>query len=143
MGGEEKRESERHPIAFPVVCDDGDNYVDGTVLDLSLGGCFVHTRRLLPVDTRVTVSPVGKVGEWVDEIQARVVRVVDAPDAEGVSGMGLQFTRIRRSGFEGLQRIFAEMPRTSASEALGPRPAAADDPVAVMRARVRVWGRRR
>ena len=114
MGGEEKRESARHSVTFPVICDDGMNFVDGTVLDLSLGGCFVHTRKLLEIGTEVTVSPVGDAMDSVYEMEAKVVRTVEGTTVDNPPGMGLQFTRMTRSAFEGLKTMFDEMPATSA-----------------------------
>ena len=111
--GDEQRESERHEVTFPVICDDGGNYVDGTVLNLSLGGCFVHTRKLLPLETEVTVSPVGDASDSVYEMQAKVVRIVESDTKENPPGMGLQFTRMTKSAFKGLQTMFDKMPKTS------------------------------
>lgn len=140
---DEQRESERHDVTFPVICDDGDNYVDGTVLNLSLGGAFVHTRKLLPVGTEVTVSPVGEASDRVYEMQAKVVRIVESDTKENPPGMGLQFTRMTKSAFRGLQTMFEEMPKTS-QDSINDLPI--DQGLSeeeLMRNRVRIRARRR
>jgi Tfp pilus assembly protein PilZ len=140
---EERRQSERHRVTFPVICDDGDSYVDGTVLDVSLGGCFVHTRKLLPVGTDVTITPVGAAADTVYEMEARVVRAIESETRENPPGMGLQFTRMTKSAFRGLQRMFDEMPKTTEAS-LTDLPVTPDgDPEEAARRRVRIWARRR
>ncbi len=143
MGGDDKRHSERHDVTFPVICDDGGNYIDGTVLNLSLGGCFVHTRKLLAVGTEVTVSPVGDATDDVYEWEARVVRVVESETVENPPGMGIQFTRMTKSAFAGLKEMFDTMPKTSAAS-ITDLPVQQDvDEDDVIRARVRIRARRR
>jgi Tfp pilus assembly protein PilZ len=141
--GEEQRESERHEVTFPVICDDGDNYIDGQVLNLSLGGAFVHTRKLLPIGTEVTVSPVGDAADTVYEMQAKVIRIVETETKEDPPGMGLQFTRMTKSAFKGLQTMFDEMPKTS-QESINDLPIEQDlSEDELIRNRVRIRARRR
>lgn len=142
MGVRDKRFSARHSVTFPVICDDGGAYIDGTVLDLSLGGCFVHTRKLLDVGTEVTVSPIGEATDKVLEWQAKVVRVVESETVDDPPGMGLQFTRMKRSAFEAIKHMFETMPKTT-RDAVTDLP---DQPEAAAQSggqRIRIRARRR
>lgn len=142
MGEGDKRFSARHSVTFPVICDDGGAYIDGTVLDLSLGGCFVHTRKLLEVGTEVSVSPIGEATDKVLEWQAKVVRVVDTETIDNPPGMGLQFTRMKRSAFEALKKMFETMPKTTV-DAITDVPGRPDSSPASAVQRIRIRARRK
>lgn len=142
MGEQDQRFSARHAVTFPVICDDGGTYIDGTVLDLSLGGCFVHTRKLLEVGTEVVVSPIGKDTDKVLEWQAKVVRVVESETVDNPPGMGLQFTRMKRSAFEAIKHMFEVMPKTTEAS-LTDLPQTSGPDESSTAARIRIRARRR
>ena len=73
--GRDRRVAERTRVTFGMVCDAGASMTTGRVLDLSLTGAFIHTDKLLPIGTLVTLFPVGDAGDELFEIDAEVVRV--------------------------------------------------------------------
>lgn len=99
-------------MTFRVVCDDGEVYTDATVLNVSEGGAFLHTRKLLPVGSEITISPIGEAARYVFELTGKVVRHVQAVDG-AVPGMGIQFQELDEDDLEGLRVFFEEMPATS------------------------------
>lgn len=101
----------RHAVTFRVVCDDGEIYTDATVLNVSESGAFLHTRKLLPVGSEITISPIGDAARYVFELTGKVVRHVPAKDGS-VPGMGIQFQELDEDDVEGLRIFFEEMPPT-------------------------------
>jgi CheY-like chemotaxis protein len=81
----EKRRFTRLRLRCKVSMELGDDRLEGTTLDLSLGGALVQSHRAFPTGTLVTLSLQLEAGKTPWRAQARVVRTV------GTDCMGLQF----------------------------------------------------
>ena len=92
--GRDRRVAERTRVTFGMVCDAGASMTTGRVLDLSLTGAFIHTDKLLPIGTLVTLFPVGDAGEELFEIDAEVVRVRQGTSESDPPGMGVRFSEV-------------------------------------------------
>jgi uncharacterized protein (TIGR02266 family) len=54
--GSDKRQYERYPIAIGVAFTMGNERVEARSRDISLGGMFIETTRVLPYGTRVSLE---------------------------------------------------------------------------------------
>ena len=94
------------------MIDTGESFMHGRVLDVSVGGAFVHTRKMIPVGTAVTITPVEEATDHVFELRAKVVRHVQGGTLEDPPGVGLQFIRPGLPEVVGLLKLFGDMPET-------------------------------
>jgi CheY-like chemotaxis protein len=79
----ERRRSARVRLRCKITLQSGDDRLEGTTLDLSLGGALVQSHRAFPSGTLVTVNLVLEAGTPPMRSAARVVRVV-GPDCMGI-----------------------------------------------------------
>jgi CheY-like chemotaxis protein len=84
----ERRRLTRVRLRCGVSMQSGNDGLEGTTLDLSLGGALVHSDRALPSGTSLTVSLELEAGKPPVRLGARVTRVV------GTDCMGLQFENL-------------------------------------------------
>lgn len=113
--GRDRRVAERTRVTFGMVCDAGASMTTGRVLDLSVTGAFIHTDKVLPVGTLVTLFPVGDAGEELFEIDATVVRVRQGTNEDDPPGMGVQFSGVSEDELAALHALIGSMPETQAS----------------------------
>lgn len=113
--GRDRRVAERTRVTFGMVCDAGASMTTGRVLDLSLTGAFIHTDKLLPIGTLVTLFPVGDAGDELFEIDAEVVRVRQGTSESDPPGMGVRFSEVSEDEMEALRALIGNMPQTAAS----------------------------
>ncbi len=99
MSEDERRRTPRRSVDFPVTLDDSGNAIEGTVRDLSAGGCFVLAASRFEPGTLVVISAADPEADGFT-FGAKVVR--RGEDAEG--GMGLQFTDVGPAALIGLRR---------------------------------------
>ncbi len=93
--GAERRRSERVALSAEVGLRSESNFYTGFSDDISEGGLFVATYKLLPVGARLQVSfglPSGE--EIVAEAEVRWVRDPIAGEMSLSPGMGVRFTSI-------------------------------------------------
>lgn len=81
----EKRRFMRVRLSCKVSMESGDDRLEGTTLDLSLGGALVQSHRAFPSGTLVKLSLQLEAGTVPWRAEARVVRTL------GTDCMGLQF----------------------------------------------------
>jgi CheY-like chemotaxis protein len=81
----EKRRFTRVRLSCKVSMESGDDRLEGTTLDLSLGGALVQSHRALPSGTLVKLSLQLQAGTAPWRAEARVVRTL------GTDCMGVQF----------------------------------------------------
>ena len=81
----ERRRFTRVRLSCRVSMESGDDRLEGTTLDLSLGGALIQAHRAFPSGTPITLSLQLKAGMAPWRAQARVVRTV------GTDCMGVQF----------------------------------------------------
>jgi uncharacterized protein (TIGR02266 family) len=92
----EKRRTARVELSIEIGIDDHTNFYVGFSENISAGGLFIATYRLLPIDTEVALTfvlpdefPVfvhGRV-RWLRDSQ-------DAPSPETPPGMGVEFAKL-------------------------------------------------
>ncbi len=84
----ERRRFTRVRLRCGVSMDAGNDRLEGTTLDLSLGGALVQSRRAFTSGTLVTVSLDLEAGTSLTRLGARVVRTI------GTDCMGIQFENL-------------------------------------------------
>lgn len=91
MTEEEKRRDAREPVTLFVEYEGADDLVGDFTENLSTGGTFVATNRVLPIDTRVqlVLSFPGLLEPIAIEGKVRWKR--DEPGDEGEAGVGIEF----------------------------------------------------
>jgi uncharacterized protein (TIGR02266 family) len=87
--GDEKRHSDREPIALFVEYDGADDLLGDYTENLSTGGTFVATNRVLPIGTSVQLT-LGFPGLLEPISLEGVVRWTRGPGSE--AGAGIEFT---------------------------------------------------
>lgn len=81
----ERRRFTRVPLRCRVSMESGNDRLEGTTADISLGGALVQSRCVLPPGTPVTLNLQLEAGKTPWRAEARVVRTV------GTDCMGVQF----------------------------------------------------
>ena len=84
----ERRRFTRVRLRCRVSMESGSDRLEGTTLDLSLGGVLVQSQRALPPGTRIQVSLELEAGQTPVHSAARVVRTV------GADCMGVQYENL-------------------------------------------------
>ena len=84
----ERRRFTRVRLRCGVSIEAGNDRLEGTTLDLSLGGALVQSRRAFPSGTIVTVSLDREAGTLLMRSGARVIRTI------GTDCMGIQFENL-------------------------------------------------
>jgi len=95
----ERRRFRRVKVTCKVSIESGQDRLDGTTLDLSLGGMLVQVIRVLPVGSLVQVSLELLPGAPPVRAPARVMRVL------GADCMGIQFESVGAAERERLQEF--------------------------------------
>lgn len=94
--GIERRRVPRVPLQTEITFEGQSNFYTGLTQDISTGGLFVCTERLLPAGTKIDLLfclPAGTRIEVKGEV--RWVREKPASTAESPAGMGIQFENLR------------------------------------------------
>jgi c-di-GMP-binding flagellar brake protein YcgR len=97
---EEKRRHKRFdsdlPVRFRPSGEGAGDYVEGRILNVSLGGIFIRTSNLLPIGTmmQLLIRVTTPFGEEQD-IEA-AAKICWHGRQAGEEGLGLQFTQIER-----------------------------------------------
>jgi len=84
----ERRRFTRVRLRCRVSLESGNDHLEGTTLDLSLGGALVQAHRAFPSGTLVTVSLELEAGTPPMRSSARIIRTV------GTDCMGMQFENL-------------------------------------------------
>lgn len=84
----ERRRSTRVVLRCRVSVESNNDRLDGTTVDLSLGGVLVQAKRVLDTNTHVTLSLELEAGVSPLRLDARVIRTV------GKERMGIQFEKL-------------------------------------------------
>jgi CheY-like chemotaxis protein len=95
----ERRRFTRVRLRCRVSMESGDDSLEGTTLDLSLGGVLVQSRHAFPPGTRVRVSLELEAGAAPLRSAARVVRTV------GADCMGVQYENLGSNESKRLQEF--------------------------------------
>ena len=95
----ERRRFTRVQLRCRVLLDSGNDRLEGTTLDLSLGGALVQSHRAFPSGTPVTVSLELEAGTSHMRSGARVIRTV------GTDCMGIQFENLGSKESNRLQQF--------------------------------------
>lgn len=95
----ERRRFTRVPLRCRVSMESGNDRLEGTTLDLSLGGIMVQSHRVFPPHTRITVSLQLEAGTAPLRSAARVVRTV------GADCMGVQYENLEAQESKRLQEF--------------------------------------
>jgi Tfp pilus assembly protein PilZ len=99
-GRRNQRKFDRKPAELPVTVRAAGSKVEGCIqldsLDVSEGGAFLRSQLLFEVGEILQLEfPLP--GGGVVKATGKVVRVSRARNREGVSGMGIEFTRLAMS----------------------------------------------
>jgi CheY-like chemotaxis protein len=95
----ERRRFTRVRLRCRVSMESGNDRLEGTTLDISLGGMLVQSQRALPPGTRVTVNVELEAGTVPLRSAARVVRTV------GLDCMGIQYENLGAQESKRLQEF--------------------------------------
>lgn len=72
------------------VKDQADKWHQGTIMELSTGGCFLITYEPLPIDSQMELE-IWDLGEHILKAEGRVVWIRDWGDGPELPGMGVAF----------------------------------------------------
>jgi uncharacterized protein (TIGR02266 family) len=90
-----KRCAARLHHAIPVAYKSVGSFLSDWATDISRGGLFINTRKLLPVGTQVTILIQLPGAKFPCELAGRVARVTEYDNpANMVPGMGIEFTGV-------------------------------------------------
>jgi len=95
----ERRRFTRVPLRCRIALESGNDRLEGTTLDLSLGGARVQSNRVFPSGAPVTVSLELEAGTSHLRSGARVIRTV------GTDCMGVQFENLESKESNRLQQF--------------------------------------
>ena len=99
-GRRNQRKFDRKPAELPVTVRAAGSKIEGCIrldsLDVSEGGAFLRSQLLFEVGEILQLE-IPLPGGGVVKATGRVVRVSRARGAAGVSGMGIEFTRLAMS----------------------------------------------
>ena len=95
----ERRRFTRVPLRCRISLESGNDRLEGTTLDLSLGGALVQSHRVFPSGTPVTLSLELEAGASHLRSGARVIRTV------GTDCMGIQFENLESKESNRLQQF--------------------------------------
>ncbi|HET8580761.1 MAG TPA: PilZ domain-containing protein [Nitrospiraceae bacterium] len=100
----ERRASPRFRVLFRSTFSAGSQLEgEGTVLDISLGGCKVHSTTRVSVDSSLELRIFVPGLDWPLIVDSAAVRWAEAP------AFGLAFLRVRDTEQERLRQILAEV----------------------------------
>jgi len=108
-----RREEPRVPIAVRIALrfESVDEIVENKTLDLSSKGCFIRSRDIAEVGTRMKVRlNIGARAVYLDGVVAHTVPVDD--DAMTIPGMGIKFTELDASGKAFLEEVLGKFKRS-------------------------------
>ncbi|MCR9164574.1 MAG: PilZ domain-containing protein [Nannocystaceae bacterium] len=108
----ERRRAPRFNVTFRLVCDDGEEFANAVVINLSDSGALVQTDRSYALGDVLSLVPVGTAGEILFDVHAEVVRVVGEPDADGSQRYGLRFEGLTPRCIRAMRRLCEAMPET-------------------------------
>lgn len=96
----ERRLSPRYAVSVEVTFESQHNFFTGLTQDLSKGGLFVATHKLLPIGECVRVRlTLPTYSDPIDAVtEVRWIRPLDLPDGGGDAGMGLMFLQLSPKG---------------------------------------------
>jgi uncharacterized protein (TIGR02266 family) len=101
----ERRSFPRMPVEVDIGFFSESNFYAGLTQDISEGGLFVATQRILPIGTDVTVSFTLP---GVHEIKTEGVVMWVRQPVDGVAGMGVRFTRLTSDDKAVIQRFVSK-----------------------------------
>ena len=103
----ERRSFPRMPLEVDIGFFSESNFYAGLTQDISEGGLFVATQKILPIGTDVTVSFTLP---GVQEIKADGVAMWIRQPIDGEAGMGISFTKLSGDDQATIQRFVAKRP---------------------------------
>ncbi len=102
----ELRDNERIPVDFPVLFADAESGIkNGTVYNLSLGGCAVSTMAMVEPGTNLTLSIRTSNQSLPITVERAAVRWT------ALGEFGLEFIHLGIDGKERIRRILESTPR--------------------------------
>jgi hypothetical protein len=109
--GTEKRKHPRVEVKWPVTMMTIDGDVNGIVENISSGGAYIRTRKLLSNNDLIVMGVLGLKREllWIG---AEVVRidVARTPKPEqAMVGIGVQFTTVSGEDYQFLQNVVSKL----------------------------------
>lgn len=107
--GEERRASIRRTLEVDIGLHSESNFYSGLSEDLSEGGLFVATYRVLSVETAVRVTFALPTGSPITA-DARVVWIRDRPVGDSPPGMGLRFDDLPPDAETAIRRFMKQRP---------------------------------
>jgi hypothetical protein len=113
--GTEKRKHPRVEVKWPVTMMTTDGDANGIVENVSSGGAYIRTRKLLSNNDLIFMGVLGLKQEllWIG---AEVVRtdVASTPKPEqAMLGIGVQFTTVSGEDYQFLQNVVSELLRSA------------------------------
>lgn len=118
-GRREQRKFERRPADLPVIVKAAGSKVEGSVsldsLDVSEGGAFLRSDLLFEVGEILQLE-IPLPGGGTVKATGRVVRVSRRRGNEGVSGMGIEFTRMAMSDRRAITASLAQLIKRQGQE---------------------------
>jgi hypothetical protein len=79
------------------------------VVNLSLGGAFIRSSKLLPLGTAVILELLGGTAVPVARLNGHVANILDVPQASArgmFSGMGIKFEQTTREAVDQLRELY-------------------------------------
>jgi uncharacterized protein (TIGR02266 family) len=113
--GDDRRRETREPVVLVVDYDGADDLIGDYTENLSTGGTFIHTERVLEVGTEVQLilSFPGLVHPIPIDGQVRWARAAESQGAE--SGIGIEFVRMDAQARAELEKIIEAIARRDPS----------------------------
>ncbi|TPV94273.1 MAG: PilZ domain-containing protein [Myxococcales bacterium FL481] len=138
----EKRLDNRVDVTFACVCEEDRDVVgymgEAVVLDLSFGGVLLQSEDVLPVGTKIVLTPISPDRELLVPLTAEVVRVHSSPRAGRAVQLGTRFDPLGPAQRRCLVWLMNNSPQTlnKVPPTLGERDRSS---VSTYRMRMRLW----
>ena len=111
--GPRRRGEPRVPISVRVALqfESMDDVIQNKTLDLNTKGCFIRSRNIQPVGTKLKLRlNIGSRAVYLDGVVAHTVPVDD--DAMVIPGMGIEFTELDDSGKAFIEEVLGKFRRS-------------------------------
>lgn len=107
--GKERRKHPRKAVEIEIYYGHIEDFFYDLAINLSYGGTFIKTTRILPVGTRIKLEFSVPGHQHIIKTYGRVVRVVDKSDPQlHPPGMGIEFEKLSERDLEAISHLWEE-----------------------------------
>ena len=109
--GTEKRKYPRVEVKWPVTMMTTDGDANGIVENVSSGGAYIRTRKLLSNNDLIVMGVLGLKQEllWIGAEVVRTDVAMTPKPEQAMLGIGVQFTTVSGEDYQFLQNVVSEL----------------------------------